>query len=302
NQMTHSVEILETLLEKYPRDILALRIAHYLHFYVGTDADMKASVSRAFDIWQPGDPYYGFILGMYSFGCEEAGDYATAETCGRQAVEINRDDIWAAHSVAHVLQMQSRFREGISWCGDLLPGWTDANNFVNHLHWHKALQHIGAGEPEAALNIYDTWLEKPIADDFYLDVCNAAALLWRLEMLGLDVGNRWEAQREISARRACDDDLVFPTMHYLMAPIALGDEVAVDAALASLQHWASENTTQGEICQQVGLPLAEAMIEVRSGNRTEGATRIAAIADDIWKIGGSHAQRDLFSLIQNYYH
>ena len=48
---------------------------------------------------------------MQSFGLEESGEYPEAETFGRRAVEINSEDVWAAHAVTHVMQMQSRFDE-----------------------------------------------------------------------------------------------------------------------------------------------------------------------------------------------
>lgn len=300
NDLHMTVQILEGILKTEPRDMLALRIAHYMHFYAGAAGDLRDSVSRALKVWGKDDPFYGYLLGMHAFGLEESGDYSAAESSGKRAVEINSEDVWAAHAVTHVFQMQSRFGEGIEWLGSLLPTWHGVNNFVYHMHWHKALLHLGSGEPEAALAIYDTQLEAVIKDDFYLDVCNAASLLWRLEMLGVNVGERWEALRSWSNARVTDNELLFCTLHYLMTPARTGDEAAIRKGLDHFRHWSDEQSTQGALCRRVGLPLAEAIVCFGKGAEEQAAKIIDEVSSEIYLIGGSHAQRDLFNLFRNH--
>ncbi len=301
NQYTDAVKKLEELLALFPRDVLALRLTHYLHFYEGDNKEMCASILRAKKAWEESDPYYGYLLGMESFGFEEYGNYEQAESAGRRAVDINKKDIWAAHAVAHVFQMQGRTGDGIPWVGGLLENWHQSNNFVFHLHWHKALFHLGAGELEEALTIYDQYLVDCIADDFYLDVCNGAALLWRLQMKGLPVGDRWEQLKDISTRRVMDNELVFSSLHYLMTPAILKDTTTTDAALEHFESWAKENTSQGNVCRLVGLPIAQSIVEIGKGEFQGATERLAAIKDNIYLIGGSHAQRHLFDDLYNHY-
>ena len=40
---------------------------------------------------------------------------------GRRAVELNPSDIWAAHAVAHVAEMQGRLEDGLAWITRLAP-------------------------------------------------------------------------------------------------------------------------------------------------------------------------------------
>ena len=300
NQLHATVDTLEQLLRLYPRDMLALRLTHYLHFYAGDAAQMRVSVERALRAWDPSLPYYGYLLGMQSFGLEETGDNGHAEAMGKQAIDLNAEDIWAAHAVTHVFEMQGRHQEGISWVTSLLPHWQTGNNFVYHLHWHKALCHLGVKDYETALAIYDTHLEDVISDDFYLDACNAASLLWRLEMLGVDVGERWQALRSVSAARVSDDELIFANLHYLMAPARLGDQPVIDRAMAQLQAWSQTQTTQGQICREVGLPVAQALVDLSTGNSHKAAETLQRVASQIYLIGGSHAQRDLFTRLQRH--
>src|SRR5205814_9648459 len=132
---------------------------------------------------------YGYLLGLHAFGLEETGDYRAAEREGRKAVEINPRDAWGVHAVAHVMDSEDRYREGIEWLSSLESHWNAANNFRYHLWWHRALMHLAQGELDEALALYDERMWDPESDE-YLDLCNDAALLARLEIAGAVVGER----------------------------------------------------------------------------------------------------------------
>ena len=300
NQVQMTIDLIEELLNVYPRDILALRVNHHLHFYSGNALNLRDSVARSISSWQPGERFYGYLMGMYSFGLEEAADYKRAEQAGRTAVGLNPSDLWAGHAVTHVMHMQRRFDEGINWIRSLIPGWKNTNNFIYHLYWHEGLFHIGFGDYEAALNIYDTHLRPPLSDDFYLDICNAASLLWRLEMLHVNVGDRWQELENYSEQRISDDELVFCTLHYLLAPARLQNQLLTRQALEHFKKWGETDTTQGAVAKQIGLPLARAIIHLGRKEFSLAARIIKSIQQDIFQIGGSHAQRHLFDKMQDY--
>jgi len=300
NHNDKALDILETLLISDQKDMLALRIAHYMHFYAGTANKMRDSVNRAIQVWREDDPFYAYLLGMYSFGLEESGHYEEAEKLGKKAILLNPRDVWASHAVTHVFQMQKRSDEGIAWLEDLIPQWRNTNNFAYHLQWHKALFYLGKSEYEMALSLYDQHLISPLTDDFYLDVCNATSLLWRLEMLGVDVGDRWQTLAGYAENRVCDDELVFSSLHYLMVPARLKNTPLLIDAMTHYQSWSKEQTNQGGICKLVGLPLAESIIQFGAGDYTKAKQNLNLIQDNIVKIGGSHAQRHLFDDFKNY--
>src|SRR3546814_15897997 len=102
----------------------------------------------------------------------------------------------------------------------------------------------------------------------YLDVCNAASMLWRLEMYGVDIGNRWKDLTEVSLRHVDDHDLVFVSLHYLMA-LLKGGETSAAARLASqMERYAEAATTQGRVSARVGVGTATA--PTRSEERRVG--------------------------------
>ena len=96
------------------------------------------------------------------------------------------------------MEMQGRRSEGIEWLTMLAPNWEGSHNLQHHLWWHCALFRLEYGDTAGALELYDTRfrnLTAPLtvaAPDVYIDVQNAASALFRLQRLGVDVGNRWD--------------------------------------------------------------------------------------------------------------
>ena len=126
------------------------------------------------------------ILGCRCFAHEECGYYTEAEHAGRDAIRRDPGDLWAAHGVAHVLEMTGRRREGIDWIAGLQARWDGGNNIKHHLWWHQAMYHLELGELDKVLALYDAGfrdLASPLTrgvPDLYIDVQNAASMLFRL--------------------------------------------------------------------------------------------------------------------------
>src|SRR5690606_35243010 len=113
-------------------------------------------IARVLPAWGPDVPGYPVLLGMYAFGLEENGDYARAEDQGRRALAMQPFDSWAHHAVAHVMEMQGRAEDGIGWMIARERYWAgDDNLFKVHNWWHRALFHLGLGELDEALALYD---------------------------------------------------------------------------------------------------------------------------------------------------
>lgn len=283
----------DAILEDHPHDIVALKLAQYLHFYLGDAAAMQASITRPFCAWNEAVPGYGYVLGLRAFALEEGGDYAGAEAAGREAVEHNAGDIWAAHAVTHVMEMQDRTQEGAAWIDGLERAWRGCNNFAYHLYWHRCLFLLEEARSEAVLRLYDSDLRADKSED-YLDISNAAALLWRLEQRGVDVGDRWEELAEKAARLGGEGQLVFAEAHYMMALAAAGPSGAAEALLASLEAFTKEVGTEAEVTRDVGLPLCRAILAHRRGDYGAAVDALLPHRAALTRIGGSRAQRDVF--------
>jgi tetratricopeptide (TPR) repeat protein len=295
--MRSAVAHWEAILRDDPRDVLALKLAHYIHFYLGDDDALAASVSRALPSWDADVPGYSYVLGVQAFALEEAGHFDSAETAGREAVDLEPNDPWAIHAVTHVMEMQDRRREGIDWVVGLEPHWAIANNFAFHLWWHRCLMHLELEEYDKVLELYDDRLRREQTEE-YLDISNATSLLWRLEERGIGVGARWDELADVCLRRLDDHLLIFADTHYFLALAAKGKSQAAAQCLSSMQAMPEgSEVTQAAVARDVGIPLCEGIAAWFSGDYGAAVDRIAPVRRALHRLGGSHAQLDVFHQI-----
>jgi tetratricopeptide (TPR) repeat protein len=285
----------DAILARWPRDLLALKLAQYASLYLGDSAAMLETTGRVLGAWDARVPGYGFVLGCHAFALEECGRYDAAERAGREAVAIEPADIWAAHAVAHVFEMEDRPADGSAWIARQEAHWGETNNFRGHLFWHRGLFLLALGRFEEALARYDSEVRAEPSDE-YLDIANAVALLWRLEQEGLAVGERWHGLAERARAHLGDHVLVFADLHYLMALAGAGDGDGIGRWRAAAQaHAAGGDDTAARVLAAVGLALGEAAVAHRRRDWAGVIAALLPVRADIARIGGSHAQRDLFA-------
>ena len=292
-EFEQAVAHLEAILAGHPCDVLALRLAHYLHFYLGDDENLRDSIGRVLHAWDETVDGYGYVLGMQAFALEESGACDEAEQVGRAAVERNPADLWAVHAVAHVMEMQDRRHEGVAWIRESEPRLAECNNFGYHLWWHLALFHLELEDVESVLQLYDERMRADLSDE-YLDICNATSMLWRLEERGVDVGDRWNELAQRCEARTGDHQLVFADVHYMLALAAGGRDAAVERMLDDMSAFAEGAATEQVVMRSAGLPIARAVAHWYRGEYAEVVDVLAPIRYRLPLIGGSHAQRDLF--------
>lgn len=286
----------EAILVENPLDVLALRLAHHGHFYEGDGQNLRDTVTRRLYAWNPDTPGYGYVKGMQAFGHEETHDYDTALKAGVEAVEHIPQNPWAIHAVAHVHEMRDDPDSGIDWIKENEPGWTTANNFRYHVWWHRMLMHLDRGEYDEVLRLYDEDLWDPESDE-YLDLVNDAAVLLRLELHGQDVGDRWQALAEKCKGHTHDQSLAFIDVHHAISLSAAGkgdEKELLDAMQAYAESHGDDNA---RVTDAIGLPLARAMVAYREGAYNTVVETLLPIRYHLFKLGGSHAQRDLFNMV-----
>jgi len=286
--------IWDEVLTEHPHDILALRLQHHATFWLGRSLSLRDSIARVIGQWDESLPGYGYALGMYAFGLEEAGDYAEAEDKGRQAVALNEDDLWAIHAVAHVLEMRGRLDEGVEWLTRPQADWSARNAMREHLWWHKALFLIEQGATDEALWLYDDKVRAE-PSDFYLDIQNAASLLARLQFEGVDVGERWYELAKVCATKLDDHVLPFTDLHGVMALAQAGRDMDAGRAIASLQVFGeAPGVLAAGTVAPLALPLARAIAAHARGDHAGAVDLLLPLRNDYARLGASHAQRDLF--------
>jgi tetratricopeptide (TPR) repeat protein len=294
-QPTRAAARLQAVLTDAPRDALAMKMIQAIHFVMGRPDAMRLSVEGVLPAWDD-HPARGYIMGCHAFTLEETGAFAQAERIGRQGVELAPDDAWGLHAVAHVYDNTGRAQAGLDWLTGRESSWAHCNNFRFHVWWHRALMHLDLGDHETALALYDNDIRAEKTDD-YRDISNGASLLARLELEGVDVGNRWDELADLSENRATDGCLAFADLHYMLA-LCGGDR---DRAAAGLIARMRATVPQGGEAQQIiahpGLHVAQGLQSFAAGDYSVAWMHLRAGRADLQQIGGSHAQRDVFDRI-----
>ncbi len=278
----------------HPRDLLALQLAHVGDFFLGHSHMLRDRVARVLPHWNRDVPGYGFVEGMYAFGLEEAGDYAQAEARGREAIALNKQDGWAVHAVTHVLEMQGRAEEGAAFLADGANEWAPNSTFAFHLWWHQALFHLDADDAPAALQLFD---EKISAAGFgqALELLDGSSLLWRLSLLGHDVGDRWDDVAEKWQTRIDDAHYAFNDVNAMMAFVGADKREAQKRQIETSKRAAAGSGTVAMMSREIGVPACEGLAAFGQGNYAQAIELLLPLRAKANRFGGSHAQRDMFS-------
>jgi tetratricopeptide (TPR) repeat protein len=299
-EMDRATAIWEDILAEHPRDILAFRLHHFVSFWLGRPEAMLAAVERVLPRWGHDLPGYGSVLACRSFANEECGNYTVAEAAGRAAIEIDPGDLWAAHAVAHVLEMQGRRSEGIAWITGLEANWEGGNNLMHHLWWHQAMYHLEHRDFETVLGLYDTRfrnLDSAVTQaqpDLYIDVQNAASMLFRLSLHGVPAGGRWEELADKAEARSGDGLNAFTLPHWMMALCGAGRWQAAERLLAAMRDMARGNAgTIAPLVARYALPVSEAVLKHAQGDFAGAVAVMRPALQGMHRLGGSHAQQDV---------
>lgn len=284
---------LDAVLVDHPRDLLALQAGHLSDFYHGDRDNLRGRIARALPAWTAADRGYAYVLGMQAFGHEESGDYARAEETGRHALALMPTDGWAQHAVAHVLEMQARQAEAIAFMETAADRWgRPGNAFAFHNWWHTAIYNLDLDRFDRVLQIYDMGV-RPAASEVQLELVDAAALLWRLHLRGVEVGNRWADLADTYARTGEAGFYAFNDMHAMMAFAATGRAADAEALLDAMEAGAATVGTNGFMTRTVGLPIAAAIRAFGQGDYDEAVRQLLPVRYSAHQFGGSHAQRDV---------
>jgi tetratricopeptide (TPR) repeat protein len=288
-----AVAVLDRHLMRYPFDLVAHQGAALSDGFLGRFHCIRDRSARALPFWSKNRPGYGSLLAFHAFGLEEAGDYARAEDESREAADLEPLSFWPHHTVAHVMEMTGRPEDGLGWMAAREALWSTPGHMNQvHVWWHKALFHLELGQFEEALALYDGPIratQRPVA----LSLTNASALLWRLDISGCEIGDRWQELASLWQGRADGKCLVFADLHAAMAELRSDQEELAERRLAAMRETAASAAEAAGLYRTVGIPITEGLAAFHRGAYAETVEHLLPVRVDLWQIGGSYAQRDV---------
>ena len=290
NDIPQAVRLCDETAAQHPRELATVKAGQYHQFNLGNAAGMLRLGQAIMDANQD----LAYAHGVLAFGQEQCHLLDEAETSARRAIELERKEPWAHHALAHVMLTQGRLEEGREFMAEMQPTWTDLNSFMStHNWWHTALFDIALGDHAKALSIYDDhcW---GLEMDYSQDQIGAVSLLARLELVGVDVGERWAEVANYLKPRINDHVQPFLTMQYVYGLARAGLDEA-DQMVSGVTEFARtapefQRTAWRDVC----VPACRALRAHAIGDFATAVSDLGSISHRLEEIGGSHAQRDLF--------
>ncbi len=256
---------------------------------------LRDRIAQVLPAWEATAPGYASILAMYAFGLEENGQYRAAEKMARRALALDPRHPAAIHVIAHVLEMEGRTREGLTFLAATKAAWGEGTGFSVHLAWHQALFHLDAVDPRSALAVYDEQIAKVGASDMSV-LADASALLWRLQLRNIDVGGRWRLLADRWEMQSLTGVRPFYVVHAMMAFAAAERPAAAVRAFEALPHTDANSASPSPPEEALAAPFCEGLLAFARSDYAACVDWLIRVRDIADRCGGSLAQCDLIHL------
>ncbi|KAK1282229.1 hypothetical protein QJS10_CPB22g01176 [Acorus calamus] len=288
------------LLKGYPKDLVSLKRAQLLCFYLGRPDVSLNLVEQVLGENQQ----ESYIYGMLAFPLLELGRMADAERAANKGFDINKDDFWSQHALCHIFQYDCRFKEAVDFMEACSSSWNSCSSFMyTHNWWHVAVCYLEGHSPlQKVLEVYDNHIWKELqrsdadCEEVYL---NALGLLLRVYVRGQieQVGDRLKVLATILADQS---NWHIEWLLDLLALWALSSTRQTKKAEDLLKAMKSRTYLMGRKKQQSmqrAILLAEALYEYGRGNYERAFECLGPDfdANDCKMIGASDEQLDIFN-------
>lgn len=267
-----------------PDDLAALKICQLHYINLGDFDAMSVMLREMMPLH--GDNHY--VLGQLAFALEETGHTQEAREMAFRAVAAaqtaGEDDPWSIHALMHAHHRAGELRDSIALVRRHEPLWTRSGTFMGvHAWWHAAIAKLDLDEADSALQVYDERLA-PVDANCVQSLVARISLLARLRLRGVDTGARWAPLVDTLIERADDRVNGFLHVHYIYGLALAGRVKLARKAAQQFEGLASQ--------------AALALIADVEGDVADAARRLDAIATSLYRLGGSHEQRELYELVQ----
>jgi tetratricopeptide (TPR) repeat protein len=285
---------------EYPRDMLMIRLAQRLFMLGCSGAGVASFPAALFALMQRVESAYGddwAFLGQYAFAHHETGHLEEARRLAERSLALRPTNAIAAHSVAHVFFETGDHAGGGDFLGTWLKGFDKRAPYRVHLAWHQALCELALGHYQRVLTLYEEEIRPAVVANLVTSLNDSAALLWRWSLYsGSTPPVSPQEVRALAIPAATRPGPAFRDTHAALAFAVAGDEVYMGQMIDRLRSLADQGDA---LAGEVTLPLVRGIHAFAQGAYGEAVRLMAPLfaeprLDQLARIGGSHAQREVF--------
>jgi tetratricopeptide (TPR) repeat protein len=277
-------------LEQFPCDAVLLFLHGFLNARSGRADWQQAQWAYLTRI----APQYGddwFFLGQFAFAHHAINHFEASRRLAEQSLARNPRCGHAVHSLAHVFYETEAHAAGAAFLDEWMANYDVRAPMHCHLAWHWALFELSMGHDARVMELYERAIRPEVART-RTSMYDAASLLWRYQIYGCaQEALPWSGVSELAARLTAQPGMAFVDANAALALAAAGDDAAFGRLVDGLRALdAQGHPTAGCIV----LPLVQGIWTFSQGAYDEAIQWIEPIADQIVRIGGSNAQREVF--------
>src|SRR6516225_949051 len=291
---------------EYPRDALPLSLALGVFGLLGFSGRRDHHEAQL-ALLQELAPHWGedwWFLGYLGWAYVETGEVEPGIRLVERSLTGNPRNAHAAHQRAHGFFESGDAAGGADFVEAWLSDYERAGHLHCHLSWHLALFELARGNTERAREIYLDAIRPLVAQSApMLSLADSASFLWRWRLYDVTppLDELWEEVAAHARRHFPRASLAFADLHAALAEAAILDADGLSSRIAGLHGLVGDGRLPPG---RVAPALCAGAAAFARGDDAQAAQVLEKAIADLPRIGGSHAQREVFedSLIVAYLH
>jgi tetratricopeptide (TPR) repeat protein len=280
----------------YPRDAMPLSLALGVFGLLGFSGRVDHHEAQL-ALLEELTPSWGedwWFLGYLGWAYIETGAVEVGTRLVERSLAGNPRNAHAAHQRVHGFFESGDTAGGAAFLETWLPDYDRAGQLHCHLSWHLAVFELARGNSERARAIYLDSIRPSVAQSApMLSLADSASFLWRWWLYAVTppLAAEWGEVAAHARRHFPRASLAFADLHASLAEAATGDSDAAEARIAGLHSLAEEGRLPPG---KVASALCAGAVALARGENAGAATVLEVALADLPRIGGSHAQREVF--------
>jgi hypothetical protein len=301
---TEALDVVRSHAAVYPRDALPLSLALGVFGLLGFSGRLDHHEAQL-ALLEELAPSWGedwWFLGYLGWAYIETGAVEVGTRLVKRSLAGNPRNAHAAHQRVHGFFESGDAVGGAAFLEAWLPDYDRAGQLHCHLSWHLALFELARGNSDRARAIYLDAIRPSVAQSApMLSLADSASFLWRWWLYGVTppLEQEWDEVAAHARRHFPRATLAFADLHAGLAETAIRDTEGVQDRIGGLDRLVEEaRLPPGKVVPA----LCAGTAALARGDDAEAAQVLEAAVAELPRIGGSHAQREVFedSLIVAY--